>query len=142
TKQQAADAAGMVDVDYEVLPAVTDVFQAPEGNVKTHTDLPDNICWDLTYSPSADEAFAEADVVVKERIHQQRLSPNPMEPRGVIAEWEAGGESLTIWISSQNPHFVRLFMAGAVGLPESKIRVISPDVGGGFGSKISMYSED
>ena len=142
TKQQAADAAAMVEVDYEPLPAVTDVFQALEGTVKTHSDGPDNICWDLTYSPSADEAFAEADVVVKERIHQQRLSPNPMEPRGVLAEWEGGAESLTIWISSQNPHFVRLFMAGAVGLPESKIRVISPDVGGGFGSKISMYPED
>jgi aerobic carbon-monoxide dehydrogenase large subunit len=142
TKQQAADAANLVEVDLEPLPAVTDVFQALEGKTLAHTDAPDNIAWDFTYIPAADESFAEAEVVVKERIHQQRLSPNPMEPRGVLAEWEGGNESLTIWISSQNPHFVRLFMAGAVGMPEAKIRVISPDVGGGFGSKISMYPED
>jgi len=142
TRQQAVDAANLVDVDLEALPAVTDIFQALEGKTLAHTDLPDNIAWDLTYIPEADAAFAEADVVVKERIHQQRLSPSPMEPRGVLAEWEGGNDTLTIWISSQNPHFVRLFMAGAVGLPEAKIRVISPDVGGGFGSKISMYPED
>ena len=142
TRAQAADAAALVDLELEPLPAVTDVFQALEGQVKAHTDLPDNLAWDLTYIPSADEAFAEADVVVKERIHQQRLSPNPMEARGVIAEWEGGDQFLTVWISSQNPHFVRLFLAGAFGMPESKIRVISPDVGGGFGSKISMYPED
>jgi carbon-monoxide dehydrogenase large subunit len=142
SRQQAADAANLVGVDLEPLPAVTDIFQALEGTRLAHLDAPDNVAWDLTYIPSAEEAFGEAEVVVKERIHQQRLAPNPMEPRGVLAEWEGGNESVTVWLSSQNPHFVRLFLAGALGMPEAKIRVVSPDVGGGFGSKISMYPED
>src|SRR6266481_7833473 len=83
-----------------------------------------------------------ADVVVKQRILQQRLAPTPMEPRGVLAEYSRPDQSMTIWMSSQNPHFIRLFLAGALGIPETRIRVISPDVGGGFGSKISPYSED
>jgi aerobic carbon-monoxide dehydrogenase large subunit len=144
SKQKAADAAQLVAVDYETLPAVTDIFKALEdGSRKAHTALPDNIAWDLTYNPDADAAFAEAEVVVKERIHQQRLSPNPMEPRAVLADWEPGeGGELTLWASSQNPHLVRLWLTLSMGVPESKIRVISPDVGGGFGSKISSYPED
>jgi carbon-monoxide dehydrogenase large subunit len=84
----------------------------------------------------------QADVVVKQRILQQRLAPTPMETRGVLAEYSKPDQTMTIWMSSQNPHFIRLFLAGALGIPETRIRVISPDVGGGFGSKISPYSED
>ena len=80
--------------------------------------------------------------MVKERILQNRLAPVPMEPRGVLAEYEGFDKKLTIWMSSQNPHFIRLFVSGALGLKESQVRVISPDVGGGFGSKISPYPED
>ncbi|TMF96612.1 MAG: xanthine dehydrogenase family protein molybdopterin-binding subunit, partial [Chloroflexi bacterium] len=100
--------------------------------------------WDLTYTGAevSDAAFKEADVVVKERILQNRLAPIPMEPRGVLAEYETYDKKLTIWMSSQNPHFIRLFVSGAMGLKESQVRVISPDVGGGFGSKISPYPED
>jgi aerobic carbon-monoxide dehydrogenase large subunit len=143
TKYQAADASNLVDVDYEPLPAVMDLEKALEaGSPKTHSGAPDNLGWDLTYIPEDDAVMKSADVVVKQRILQQRLAPTPMEPRGVLAEYSRPDQSMTIWMSSQNPHFIRLFLAGALGIPETRIRVISPDVGGGFGSKISPYSED
>jgi carbon-monoxide dehydrogenase large subunit len=143
SRYRAADGASLVYVDYEPLPAVMDLEKALEpGAPKAHSDGPDNIAWDLTYSPDADAAFAEADVVVKQRILQQRLAPTPMETRGVLAEYASGDQALTIWMSSQNPHFIRLFVGGSMGMPESRVRVISPDVGGGFGSKISPYPED
>jgi carbon-monoxide dehydrogenase large subunit len=143
SKYQAADAANLVDVDYEPLPAVMDLEKALEANSpKTHSGAPDNLGWDLTYIPEDESVMKSADVVVKQRIGQQRLAPTPMEPRGVLAEYSRPDQSMTIWMSSQNPHFIRLFLAGALGIPETRIRVISPDVGGGFGSKISPYSED
>ncbi len=143
TKYQAADAANLVEVDYEVLPAVMDLDKALEPNSpKAHSGAPDNLGWDLTYIPDDAAVMKEADVVVKERILQQRLAPTAMEPRGVLAEYSRPDGTMTVWLSSQSPHFVRLFLAGALSIPENKIRVISPDVGGGFGSKISPYSED
>jgi carbon-monoxide dehydrogenase large subunit len=144
TSGEAADAAQLVAVDYVPLPAVTDILAGLEpGSPRAHTALPDNLGWDLTYNADAEAAFAEADVVVKERIHQQRLSPNPMEPRAALAEWEPGPDgALTMWASSQNPHLLRLWLTLSLGVPEAKIRIISPDVGGGFGSKISSYPED
>jgi aerobic carbon-monoxide dehydrogenase large subunit len=143
TKYQASDAANLVEVDYEVLPAVMDLDKALEPNSpKVHSAAPDNLGWDLTYIPDDAAVMKEADVVVKERILQQRLAPTAMEPRGVLAEYSKPDGTMTVWLSSQSPHFVRLFLAGALSIPENKIRVISPDVGGGFGSKISPYSED
>src|SRR5437868_5553933 len=143
TKSQAADAAQLVVVDYEPLPAVMDLDKALEaGSPKAHEGLPDNLAWDLTYSADAEAAFSEAEVVIKERILQQRLAPTPIEPRGVLAEWHQGDQAMTVWMSSQAPHFVRFGISGALGLPESRYRVISPDVGGGFGCKISFYPED
>ena len=143
TKYQAADAANLVEVDYDVLPAVMDLDKALEPNSpKAHSGAPDNLGWDLTYIPDDAAVMKEADVVVKERILQQRLAPTAMEPRGVLAEYSRPDGTMTVWLSSQSPHFVRLFLAGALSIPENKIRVISPDVGGGFGSKISPYSED
>ena len=142
---QAADAAHLVEVDYEPLPAVMDLEAALAPNApKVHSNEIDNLAWDFTYTPesSVADAFAEADVVVKERILQQRLAPTPIEPRGVMAEHDQYSEQLTIWIASQNPHFIRLFVSGALGMPETRVRVISPDVGGGFGSKICPYPED
>jgi len=142
----AADAAEAVEVEYEPLPPVIDLLKALEpDSPKTHTDLPDNVAWDFTYLPEegVKDAFARPDaVVVKERILQQRLAPTPMEPRGVVADYNRFEGALTLWLSSQNPHFIRLFVAGALGLTETKVRVISQDVGGGFGSKISPYPED
>src|SRR5919201_2884842 len=144
-RKLAVDGAEAVEVEYEPLPAVTDLFKALEPNSpKTHTGQMDNVAWDLTYSPedSVSDAFTQAEVVVKERILQQRLAPVPIEPRGVIAEYNAFEDQLTIWMATQNPHFIRLFVSGALGMPETKVRVISHDVGGGFGSKISPYPED
>src|ERR1700730_7661514 len=143
TKSQAADAEQLVAVDYEQLPAVLDLEKALDaGSPKVDEGLPDNAGWDLTYSADADAAFAEADVVVKERILQQRLAPTPMETRAVLAERHDADRTMTMWLWSQNPHFIRLFIGGAMGIPENRFRVISPDVGGGFGSKISPYPED
>lgn len=145
TKGEAADAANLIQVDYDELPAVTDLEKALEKNSpKAHEGAPDNVCWDFTYTgPDVTEAaFKEAEVVVKQRILQNRLAPVPMEPRGVMAEYDAYDKRMTIWMSSQGPHFIRLFVSGALGLKEGQVRVISPDVGGGFGSKISPYPED
>ena len=140
---QAADAAQLVGVDYDPLAAVGDLEKALQpDSPKVHSDLPDNVAWDLTYSADTEASFSQADVVVKERILQQRLAPVPMEPRGVLAEYDASDKTMSMWISSQNPHFVRLFIGGALGIPENRFRVVSPDVGGGFGSKISPYPED
>ncbi len=144
-RKLAVDGAAAVEVEYEPLPAVMDLEKALEpGSPKVHTNLPDNLAWDFTYAPedTVKDAFAQADVVVKERILQQRLAPVPIEPRGVIAEWNRFDDQLTMWLATQNPHFIRLFVSGALGLPETKVRVISHDVGGGFGSKISPYPED
>ena len=140
----AADAAELVRVEYEPLPAVVDPEAAmAEGSLKAHSDGPDNIGWDMTYAGGDIEAaFARAEIRVSERILQQRLAPTAIEPRGVMAEYSPYDERLTLWLSSQNPHFIRLFVSGAMGLPESHVRVVSPDVGGGFGSKISPYPED
>jgi carbon-monoxide dehydrogenase large subunit len=141
----AVDAAQAVEVEYEPLPAVTDIFAALEpDSPKTRTDQVDNCGWDYTYAPEEKvaDAFAEAEVVVKERILQQRLIPTAIEPRGVTAEYSRYDDQLTIWMSTQIPYFIRLFVSGALGLPESKVRVISQDVGGAFGSKIAPYAED
>src|ERR1041385_3711221 len=145
SKAQASDAANMIQVEYDELPAVMDLEKALDSkSPKAHEGAADNICWDLTYTgPDVTEAaFKDAAAVVKQRILQNRVAPVPMEPRGVLADYEGFDKKLTIWMSSQNPHFIRLFVSGAMGLKESQVRVISPDVGGGFGSKISPYPED
>jgi carbon-monoxide dehydrogenase large subunit len=143
TKYHAADAAELVLVEWDPLPAVMDLEKALEPGAPTaHDGLPDNTGWDMTFSADAEAAFGEAEVVVKRRILQQRLAPTPMETRGVLAEWHGADQTMTMWLSSQNPHFIRLFIGGSMGIPENRFRVISPDVGGGFGSKISPYPED
>src|SRR5256714_5328506 len=111
---------------------------------KAHSTQVDNLAWDLTYAPedSVKDAFAQAEVIVKERILQQRLAPTPIETRNVRAEYSPFDDQLTIWMATQNPHFIRLFVSGALGMAETKVRVVSHDVGGGFGSKISPYPED
>jgi carbon-monoxide dehydrogenase large subunit len=143
-RYQAADAAALVEVEYDQLPAVMDLEKAMEpGSPTAHSGAPDNIGWDLTYSPDSPDAFKEAEVIVKERILQQRLFPIAMEGRGVVAEYDNYDKRLTLWTSSQIPHFVRLFVGTACGLAESQVRVIAgPDVGGGFGSKIRPYVEE
>jgi carbon-monoxide dehydrogenase large subunit len=144
-RKLAVDGAEAVEVEYEALPAVVDIMTALDASSpKAHSDQIDNLAWDLSYVPedAVKDAFAQAEVVIKERILQQRLAPSPMETRGVVAEYSTFDDQLTIWIGTQNPHFLRLFVSGALGMPETKVRVISNDVGGGFGSKISPYPED
>ena len=143
-RYQAADAANLVEVEYDQLPAVMDIEKAMgKGSPTVHSGAPDNIGWELTYSPENPDVMKEADVVVKERILQQRLFPIAIETRGVVAEYDIYDKRLTLWTSSQIPHFVRLFVGTACGLAESQVRVIAgPDVGGGFGSKIRPYPEE
>ena len=143
TKYEAADGASLVDVDYDVLPAVTDLEKALKANSPTaHSGAPDNVGWEQTFIPDDPAVVKEADVVVKQRIVQQRLAPTSMETRGVLAEYSKADGTMTIWMSSQNPHLIRLLLVAGLGFAESKLRIISPDVGGGFGSKISPYPED
>jgi aerobic carbon-monoxide dehydrogenase large subunit len=140
----AADAAQLVSVDYQPLAAVMDLERAMQpGSPVVQSDRPDNIAWDAAFpSGDIDAAFAAADVVVTERITQQRLFPSAMEMRGCVAEYVPFDNRLTLWTSTQVPHFVRLFLSGALGLSEAQVRVVAPDVGGAFGSKIRPYPEE
>jgi carbon-monoxide dehydrogenase large subunit len=140
----ARDAVDRIEVDYEPLPAVADPEKALEpGAPAVHPEWPDNIAF--TYHQEAgdvDKAFAEADVVVKQRIVSQRLIPTALETRGVVADWRSGERSLTIYSSTQIPHLMRTLVAQALGLPENRLRVVAPEVGGGFGSKLNVYAEE
>jgi aerobic carbon-monoxide dehydrogenase large subunit len=139
----AKDAAELVDVVYEQLPAVADVEKAlADGAPLVHEDLGTNECyvWKLE-TDDVQAAIDAADVVVTRRYVQPRLIPNAIEPRGVVAQIGATGE-VTLWSATQIPHIVRFTMQLVLGIPESKVRVIAPDVGGGFGSKLDTYAEE
>jgi carbon-monoxide dehydrogenase large subunit len=140
----ACDAADAVEVDYEPLPAVTDPEKAiAPGAPAVHPDWPDNVAFNF-HQEGGDiaQAFKDAEVVVKQRITSQRLIPTAMEPRGVLAEWRQGEKSLTLFSSTQIPHLLRTLVAGILGMPENLLRVITPEVGGGFGSKLNVYAEE
>jgi len=143
-RYRAADAAQLVSVEYDPMPAVMDLEKAMQpGSPVVKSDRPDNIAWDAVFPGGDIEAvFAEADVVVKERITQQRLFPIAMEMRGCIADFVPFDNRLTLWTSTQVPHFIRLFLSGALGIPEAQMRVIAPDVGGGFGCKARPYPDE
>ncbi len=138
----AVDAAERVEIAYEPLPVVQDPERALEATAPVlHPDLGTNMCYRIQFAGgNVDEAFAQADVVVSTRLINQRLIPSAMEPRGVVAQYK-GGE-LTMWTSTQIPHVVRTTLADVVRLPEHEIRVIAPEVGGGFGSKLDVYGEE
>ncbi|MCH8235680.1 MAG: molybdopterin-dependent oxidoreductase [Chloroflexi bacterium] len=145
TAYQAADAAELVDVDYEILPAIVNAEAATkDGAPQLHSEAENNIAWDWNISGGDyDEAIKDPDVIViKQRIINQRLIPNSMETRGVVADFDSGRGNLTLYTSTQIPHFVKLLYSLVTGHPEQKIRVVAPDVGGGFGSKISIYAEE
>ena len=146
TPYAARDAAELVEVDYDVLPAVPDGADALErGSPVVHDDAPGNVCfkWSIGDAKATDAAFASAAKVVKQSFRNHRLIPNAIEPRACLASAQPGTGDITLWITSQNPHVHRLIMAAFVlGIPEHKLRVISPDVGGGFGSKIFIYPEE
>jgi len=146
TKAAARDAAELVEVDYEELPAVVDAAEAlKEGAPLVHEDAPGNLCyvWELGDREATDRALASAYHVTKLEFVNQRLVPNAIEPRAAIGHYDPGRDELTLYTSSQNPHLIRLLLSAFVlKLPEHKVRVISPDVGGGFGSKIFHYPEE
>ncbi len=145
SRNAALDAAELVEVDYEVLEAVVDVEAAvADGAPRVHESFDDNksYTWALT-NGEVDEAFAKADVVVKERYTQPRLIPNAMEPRAVVAQPVPSTGDFTVWSTTQIPHVAKVLFALTLGIPESQIRVIAPsDVGGGFGSKLNVYAEE
>ena len=144
TRYQAEDALELIDVDYSPLPSVTNPAAAMEaGAPQLHEDAPNNQAfhWVAT-GGDPDAAFANADVIVSDTILQQRLIPNAMEPRSALVSWLRSMGELTIWSTSQNPHICRFLGSLVTGIPEHKIRVISTEVGGGFGSKIPMYADE
>ena len=142
----AKDGADQVVVDYELLPSVTDGEKAVKpGAPQLHANVPGNVAfrWSIGDKDQTDAAIKGAARVVRQRLVNQRLIPNAMEPRASMASYNAATGELTAWITSQNPHVHRLLMAAFVlGIPEHKMRVIAPDVGGGFGSKIFVYPEE
>ena len=147
TQAQAQDAAAMVEVEYEELPAVTDISEAlKDGAPQLHDGVPNNkiFDWELGSGLDAvDSALASAAHVTKLDIVNQRLIPNAIEPRCAIGDYDDSRDYHTLYTSSQNPHVIRLLMCAFVlGLPEHKVRVVAPDVGGGFGSKIFHYAEE
>lgn len=145
SRYAAEDALSLIEVDYEPLGTVVDAEKAvQDGQPQLHENAPNNVCmeWQCGDADGAQAALASADVVVKQRIVNQRLIPTPMEPRGCIAQYNPGTEEYTVWMTSQAPHVMRLLMTAFVfGIPETKMRVISPQVGGGFGAKIFLYPE-
>jgi carbon-monoxide dehydrogenase large subunit len=144
TPYQAYDALDLIEVEYEPLPAVVD----PEKAAKTgapilHPEAPDNVAFHWTVAGGdVDAAFKNAEVVVRERIIQQRLIPTAIEPRAAVAHFVPVTGELTLWNTTQNPHIVRFAMSVVTGVPEDRLRVIAPEVGGGFGSKIPQMPGD
>jgi carbon-monoxide dehydrogenase large subunit len=141
----AEDAAAAVEVDYDVLPAVVDLEDAATDRALVHPDLSTNIAytWELTPDPGAVErAFADATHTVSERYVQQRLIPEAMEPRGVCVVPQPFGDEYTVYSATQIPHILRVMLALSLGVAETRLRVIAPAVGGGFGSKLNVYAEE
>ncbi|MGH8732255.1 MAG: xanthine dehydrogenase family protein molybdopterin-binding subunit, partial [Burkholderiales bacterium] len=144
TLAQARDAADMVKVDYDELPAVVEGRKASSSK-PIHDIAPDNTCyvWALGDKAAADKAFQSAQHVTTLEFINNRLIPNAIEPRAAIGSFSRADDAYTLYVASQNPHVERLLMTAFVlGLPEHKVRVVAPDVGGGFGSKIYLYAED
>jgi carbon-monoxide dehydrogenase large subunit len=142
----AKDAAELVDIDYEDLPSVTSIESADaDGATQVWDEAPGNVCydWELGDGAAVEEAFSKAAHVASIDVINNRLIPNAMEPRAAIGDYDAGNDDYTLYTTSQNPHVIRMLMGAFVfGIPEHKLRVISPDVGGGFGSKIFHYAEE
>jgi carbon-monoxide dehydrogenase large subunit len=145
TALQAKDAVELIEVDYEELTPVIDITKAAGNAASVHDDVPGNVCYDWGHGnkDAVDAAFKSAAKVSTLEFVNNRLIPNAMEPRAVNASYTRHDDSYTLYVANQNPHVERLLMCAFVlSLPESKVRVIAPDVGGGFGSKIFLYPED
>src|ERR671931_881800 len=145
TRTAAEDALSLIEVDWEPLEVVVDPERAvEEGAPQLHEAAERNIVmdWECGDGAATDKALGEAEVVVEQRLVNQRLLPTPIEPRGAAAQYEPSSGEYTVWMTSQAPHVMRLLMTAFVfGIPETKMRCISPQVGGGFGTKIFLYPE-
>ena len=142
---EARSAAELIEVDYTEHPAVIDMRKAIEGGPAVHDDVPSNICydWELGVEADVDAAFANAHHVTEIDIVNNRLIPNAIEPRAAIGSFDRATGDYTLYTTSQNPHVIRLLMGAFVlQIPEHKLRIVAPDVGGGFGSKIYHYAEE
>jgi carbon-monoxide dehydrogenase large subunit len=141
---QAADALDLIEVDYEPLPATVDPEKAAQKNApQLHAEIPGNVAFHWTLAGGdVDAALKSADVIIRDRIHQQRLIPTAMETRGAVAQFVPATGELTLWNTTQNPHIVRFIMSLVTGVPEDRLRVVAPEVGGGFGSKIAQIQGD
>ena len=140
----AVEAADFVDVDYELLPVVVNSVDAQKPNApQLHEEAPGNLAftWEIEGGDWA-ETVKNSDVVIQQDIVNQRLIPNAMETRGVVADYNTGTDQITMWTSTQIPHLIRLLFSLVTGHPESKVRVIAPEVGGAFGSKLYLYAEE
>ena len=146
SRDEAAEAAALVNVDYDVKPAIVSLADATKPNSpQVWPDAPNNTCydWHIGDKAATDAAFAKAHHVTKLDLVNNRIVPNAIEPRTYIAEYNKATDEYTLYTSSQNPHVIRLLMGAFVlSIPESKLRVVAPDVGGGFGSKIFHYAEE
>jgi carbon-monoxide dehydrogenase large subunit len=148
TLDQARSAGEAIDIDMTELPAVIDMKEAlKKGATKVHDDLNSNLCFDWGFveenRDAVDAAIKGAHHVTTLELVNQRLVANPMEPRVAVGDWNAGTDDYTLHTTSQNPHVIRLLMGAFVlGIPEHKLRVVAPDVGGGFGAKIFHYAEE
>ncbi|MCT4558052.1 MAG: xanthine dehydrogenase family protein molybdopterin-binding subunit [Pelagimonas sp.] len=146
--EEARNAAEAIDLDIEELPAVVDMKAALDsGSALVHDDLGDNLCYDWGFveenKGAVDEAFEKAAHVTTLELVNQRLVANPMEPRVAVGDYDRASDDSTLYTTSQNPHVIRLLMGAFVlGIPEHKLRVVAPDVGGGFGTKIFHYAEE
>ncbi len=140
----ARDAIELLDVEYDPLAAVTDPEKAmrPDSPL-AHPELGTNVAYTWTLANGdLDEAFRKADRVITARMVHQRLTPMAIEPRGCVASYHAGEGTMTLWSSTQVPHLLRTLLPGMIGVPENRIRVVAPEVGGGFGSKLNVYAEE
>jgi carbon-monoxide dehydrogenase large subunit len=140
----ARDAAERVRVEYETLDAVVDLESAmADGSPLVHEEEGTNVAYEFPFSAGdMDSALAGADVVIRQRLMNQRQIPVALEPRSVVAQYDAGFEKLTLWSATQIPHLLRTQLAVGLGVPEHGVRVIAPEVGGGFGSKLNVYAEE
>jgi len=144
SRSAAEDAAERLDIRYQSLPVVLDIERALAADSPVlHDEIGSNISYDVKRSAGDIEAaFREAEVRISQRLVQQRLIPVAVEGRGVLAEYKPFANSLTVWSSTQIPHFVKVWLGVILGIPEGKVRVVAQDVGGGFGSKIRVYPEE
>ena len=141
----ARDAVEAIEVDYDPLPVVVNPEEAAKsGSALTHPDLGTNVAFSQTVAGGGDieAAFRNADRIITHRLYHQRLTPMPIEPRAVVASYHRGEQALTLWTSTQIPHLLRTLLPGMLNIPEPKLRIVAPEVGGGFGAKLNVYAEE